>query len=73
MKYYVSEPGSASVFKQMKAPDLVDPLDRQTYSNSLGNIVQRGAQSEIARCGKIVKIGTLTTLCPRVGAGKWLL
>jgi len=30
MKYYVSEPGCASVFRQMKAPNLVEPLDRHT-------------------------------------------
>ena len=30
MKYYFSEPASLSVFRQMKAPNLVDPLDRHT-------------------------------------------
>jgi len=30
MKYYVSEPGSASVFMQMKVSNLVDTLDRHT-------------------------------------------
>jgi DhnA family fructose-bisphosphate aldolase class Ia len=45
----------------MRAPNLVDRFD--SHSQSLG-IIKRGAHSEMARRGKLVKIGSPDRIVP---------